>query len=192
MNNTMRTLVVLAGITALAASSQAVITFSNWSSDFTVSSVNQISSTPSQLSNFVYGTGSVTDTGSFDVSGTKGLSELEVTEVDGFAIDGTLSLTVTLYSGATTGSTPLTTLYTGTISGGVLTPIVADNLFSPAVTGTHAVSYSAVFTGNASDAVGYLGGFAVNAYEPVPEPASYATVGVGIIGLIARRRRSGK
>ena len=192
MKNTIRTLAVVAGITALAASSQAVITFSSYTSDFNVSSANQISATPSQLSNFVFGAGPVSDTGNFDVSATHGLDELEVTEVDGFAVGGTLSLTVTLYNGATVASGVEDVLYTGTDSGGPLTPIANVTLLSPVAAGTHYVSYVATFTGSSSAALGYLGGFAVNAYEPVPEPASFATVGVGIIVLLARRRRSSK
>jgi len=188
MKNTMRTLVVLAGMTALAASSQAVITFSSWTADFQLSgtSSNQITSHPAGLSNFIFGAGTSIATGSFDVMGTKGIDDLEVNEVASAVSNGTLNLTVTLE-----GATPVT-LYDETATpGGNLTPIFQNNPL-PNMTGVLTVDYTATYTGNSASSYGYLGTFAVNAYEPVPEPASIATVGLGIIGLISRRRRSGK
>jgi hypothetical protein len=186
MNSTMRTLVVLAGLTALAAPSQAVITLSNASGpagsvEFTQS--NEALFTPSQLSQGAFGTGLVTDTGSFDVTTTSGLSKLQVGEVSGLASGGVLTLTVlvnsmVIYSDSSTSDNPL-----------LLSNITT---WSPPLAGTNVVSYTATFTGTSPAAVGYLGGFTVDAYEAVPEPASFAAMGIGVIGLIARRRRSGK
>jgi len=192
MISTTRTLVALAGLAVLAVPSQAVITFSSFSSDFSVaaSATNQINATPPSLSNFVVGVGPATDSGHFDVSSSGVLTGLDVNEVDGFALGGTLSLTVTLYNGPTAGSGVLETLYSGTAVGGWISPLFQDN--SLALTGTHYVTYLATYTGGSSAAVGYLGGFAVAAYEAVPEPAAYATLGIGVIGLLARRRRSRK
>jgi len=196
-----RTLVVLVGLAVLAVPSQAVITFSNYSSQFTFdpSTPNQISPTPPQLSNVVFGTGSVTDSGSFDISSSSGLTALDVNEVDGFAVDGTLSLVVTIYQGATTSTPVLQDLYTSSaVSPGAsltfvpLGPTFWDNAFSPALTGTHAVSYTATFTGADAGGLGYLGGFAIDGYEAVPEPSAYAVLGLGILGLFVSRRRSGK
>jgi len=193
MNSPTRTLVVLAGLAALAVPSQAVITFSSFTSDFSLSGppvTNQINATPPQLSNFPMGVGPVTDSGHFDVSSSTMLTALDVNEVDGFAIGGTVSLTVTLYNGSTAGSGVLQTLYSGSGTGGSVVPFFQDNPLS--LTGTHYVSYTATFTGATPAAIGYLGGFAVDAYEAVPEPAAYATLGIGLIGLLARRRRSAK
>lgn len=204
MNRTLRSLVVIAGVAVLAASSQAVITFSNYTSDFTVGPSNQISATPPNLSNFVSGPtqGTVTeDTGSFYVSSSIGISELDVNEVDGFADgNGTVGLTVSLYntSGGSPVGSPIETLYygnTNNASTDVLTPITGntyqDNLFATPLTGLYYVQYDATFSGNsASD--GYLGGFAVEAFEGVPEPSAYAALGVGLMGLLVRGRRSRK
>jgi hypothetical protein len=201
MNRSLRSLVVLAGVAVLAATSQATITFSNYGAQFSVnvSGSNQINTTPPQLANGVMGVGTVTDSGSFDINSTAGLSELDVNEVDGFAIDGTLGLEVTLYNGADLSSGVMQTLYTGVGSSAAnsqvtsaLMPLFTTNLFSPILTGEHLITYSAQFTGSDADAVGYLGGFAVDGYEAVPEPSAYAALGLGIIGLVARKRRSGK
>jgi hypothetical protein len=202
MNKTLRSLIVTAGVAVLATSSQAVITFSNYNSQFTFdpSTPNQLSPTPPQLSNVVFGTGPVTDTGSFDVASTAGIAELDVNEVDGFAVDGNLSLTVTVYNGATISSGVLENLYSSSIDSptnsldfNTLVPTFQDNFFSPILlTGTHAVSYTATFNGYDASAMGYLGGLAIDAYEPVPEPSAYAVLGLGVIGLLIRRRRSVK
>jgi hypothetical protein len=198
----LRSIIVLAGVAVLAASSQAVITFSNYGSQFTVtgSAVNQINATPPALSNFPHGIGTVTNSGTFDINSTKGISQLDVNEVDGFVMDGSLSLTVTLYKGADASSGVMETLYTGSGSSASMSfhaspllPLYSVNYFTPlALTGEHLVSYSASFTGSDKSALGYLGGFALDGYEAVPEPAAYATLGLGVIGLLARRRRSAK
>ena len=201
MIKSMRSLVVLAGVAVLAATSQATISFTNYGAQFSVdlSASNQINATPPQLSNFPTGIGTVTDSGTFDINSTAGISELDVNEVDGFAIDGTLSLTVTLYKGAGAGSGVLETVYSGTGTSAAnsgntsaLMPLFTTNLFSPVLAGEHLVSYSASFTGDDVNAEGYLGGFAVDGYEAVPEPSAYAALGLGVVGLIARKRRSGK
>jgi len=193
--------VVLAGLAVLAVPSQAVITFSNYSSQFTFdpSTPNQLSPTPPQLSNVVFGSGSVTDSGSFDISSSTGLTALDVNEVDGFAVDGTLSLVVTIYTGNTTSSPVLENLYSSsvvspaaTLSYMPLGPTLWDNAFSPVLTGTHAVSYTATFMGYDAGGLGYLGGFAIDGYEAVPEPSAYAVLGLGVLGLFVSRRRSGK
>jgi len=201
MKRSIRSLVILAGVAVLAATSQATITFSNYGADLTVDSAatNQINATPPQLSNFVYGVGTVTDADSFIVDSTAGINELDVNEVDGSAVDGTISLTVNVYNGTTVGSGLLDNLYsgTGTSSAGSLStsdlmPLFQFNSISPLMTGQHLVTYSAQFTGYDGGAVGYLGGFAVDAYEAVPEPSAYAVLGIGVVGLIARKRRSRK
>jgi len=196
-----RTLWVLAGLAVLAVPSQATITFSAYTSDFTVNPVatNQINATPPQLSNFPTGVGTVTDSGNFDISSTRGLTALDVNEVDGYVIDGTLDLTVTLYNGATVASGVMETLYVGTASSAAnsgstsnLLPLLTNNAFSPVLMGTHYVSYSATFVGDDAGALGYLGGFAVDGYEAVPEPSAYAALGLGVVGLMVRKRRSRK
>jgi hypothetical protein len=182
---------ILAGLAVLAVPSQAVITFSSYTGDFNVGPPNQISSTPPHLSNFPIGVGVVSDAGHFSVSGSSPITALDVNEVDGFAYLGTVALNVTLWSGSTYSSpgSVLATLYNSS-SIGTLTPTYQNNPLN--LTGTHLVTYSASFTGFAPASVGYLGGFAVDAYQAVPEPAAYATLGIGLIGLLARRRRSGK
>jgi hypothetical protein len=196
-----RSLVVLAGVAVLAATSQATITFSNYGSDLSVdsSAINQINATPPQLENFVSGTGTVTDMDSFIINSTMGLNEMDVNEVDGTALEGQVSLTVNLYNGTTVGSGLLETLYSGTgtsaANSGITTallPLDWYNTLSPIVTGPHLVTYTAQFTGYDANAVGYLGGFAVDAYEAVPEPSAYAALGIGVLGLVTRKRRSGK
>jgi hypothetical protein len=184
MKFTKRTLVALTGLATLAASAGATISITPLDSSVSVTLQNEASILPNQLSGGVPGAGTITpDTGSFLVSSTTGLTQLEVGEVSGLAMDGTLTLTVlldgttVLYSDSTSTDNPLTTSHAVALG---------------SLTGVHTVSYSATWTGNGSESVGYLGGFTVDAFEAVPEPASVAVMGVGVIGLLARRRRSSK
>jgi hypothetical protein len=186
MNKSIRMLVGLAGVAALSATSQAVITLSNASGPagsvvFTQS--NEALFTPTQLSEGAFGVGPVTDTGSFDVTSTSGLNELQVGEVSGLAAGGILTLTVLVNS---------TVIYSD--SSAIDNPLMLSNIttWSPTLPGTNVVSYTATFSGANAGSIGYLGGFTVDAYEAVPEPASYAAMGIGMIGLIARRRRNTK
>jgi len=190
-----RTLLVLAGLAVLAVPSQATITFSNYGSQFTFNPAvsNQLKATPPNLHQSVIGMGPVSDSGAFNVSDSAGLNALDVTEVDGFAIDGELSLTVRLYQGATF----IENLYSSTATSPAvlpiytpLTPSIWDNPL-PNLMGTYTVTYVASFTGYSACSVGYLGAFAVDAY-PTPEPSAYAALGIGVVGLLIRRRRSGK
>lgn len=184
MNNTKRMLVVLAGVAALAASSQAVIVITPLDASVTNPIVNEADITPIQLSNGAFGIGTVTDIGGFTVSSSTGLSQLVVNEVSAQVFStGTLTLTVLL-----DGSTVLYSDTTNTDNPLKLSQVT--NL--PNLLGTHLVTYAATFTGTDPFASGYIGGFSVDAFEAVPEPVSLATLGVGIIGLIARKRRSGK
>lgn len=184
MNNTKRTLVVLTGLTALVASSYATVTITPLDGSVSATLQNEASVLPAQLSGGVFGAGPITpDSGAFLVSSTSGITGIQVGEVSGLTWDGTLDLTVTLDG--------TTTLYYDSTS--TDNPLSLANFVSTGVlTGTHLITYTATFTGNGSDAVGYLGGFTVDAFEAVPEPASFAAMGVGIIGLIARKRRSSK
>jgi len=174
----------------------ATISFSSYTSDFSVdpSITNQINATPPNLSNFPMGVGTVSDTGYFSVTGSTPITALDVNEVDGFAYLGTVTLTVDLYTGSSisTPGTVMAVLYSESASGiGVLTPPFQNNALS--LSGTHLVTYTATFAGLAPSSLGYLGGFSVDAYQQaVPEPAAYAALGIGIIGLLARRRRGGK
>jgi hypothetical protein len=132
--------------------------------------------------------------GSFDVTTSTSMIALDVNEVFGFTYNGTVSLTVDLYNGTTVASGVQATLYSesavGGIFGATLSPSDQNNNIS--FTGTKLITVQASFTGTSGASLGYLGGFAVDAYDAVPEPAAYATLGIGIIGLLARRRRSGK
>jgi hypothetical protein len=194
MNKSLRSLVVIAGVAVLASSSQAIITFSNYNSQFDFNPVisNQLKATPTHLHQPVIGSGTVTDSGSFDVKDSLGLSALDVTEVDGFAIDGKLTLTATIWE----GSTPVSLYNSSATSPAVLplytmlSPSIKDNSL-PSLTGTYLVTYTATFQGYGPGSVGYLGSFAFDAY-PTPEPSAYAALGVGVVGLLIRRRRSGK
>jgi len=183
MNNTMRTLVILGGLTALVAQSSAAITITPLDASVTAAG-NEASLLPMQLSNGVTGVGPVVDSGAFLVTTDGGLTELQVGEVSGLTDNGNLQLTVLL-----DGSTIL--YQDQTVSDN---PLIQynDNIFGSPLLGTHLVQYFATYTGNAADSQGYLGGFTVDAYEAVPEPAPLAAMGIGIIGILARRRRSGK
>jgi len=185
MNYTKRTLVAIAGLSVLATSAQAVITITPLDSTVKVPFQNEASILPSQLSEGVTGIGTITpDMGSFDISSTTGLTGLKVGEVHGLAVEGLLSLTVwldgttILYSDATSSNNPL---------------VPSSGLYSfNGGTSTHVVSYEATWTGNAPWSVGALGKFTVDGFEAVPEPAPVAVMSVGVIGLIARKRRSSK
>jgi hypothetical protein len=195
-----RTLLVIAGLAVLAVSSQATISFSNLNglvsdNDLALNdAANQMNATAVNLIDFPVGAGTVSATGSFDVTTSTSMIALDVNEVFGVAYNGTLSLTVDLYNGTTVASGVEATLYDQSAVAGVLAarlyPTFQNNNIS--FTGTKLITISASFTGTSGSSLGYLGGFAVDAYDAVPEPAAYATLGIGIIGLLARRRRSGK
>jgi hypothetical protein len=189
MNYTKRTLVVLAGLLVLAASSQAQITFGPNPSAGIVFQPNEANITPPNLSQIAFGPAS--DTGSFTVSSSTGIKEIDVTDVDGQSQDGTLTLTVTdtttgkvLYSDSTSANNPLLDETPNHVSIG---------------TGLQTITYSATFTGSAPDSVAVINNLSVvftpngvNPPPPVPEPASFGVMGIGVVGLILRNRRRNK
>jgi hypothetical protein len=196
MISSKRTLVVLAGLAALVVPSQATINFSNLiGNNIGLNySVNQMNATADNLIDFPHGAGTVTATGSFDIVSTDKIDALDVNEVYGFVYNGTIGLTVDLYNGTTVGSGIETVLYNNSVTGGILgatlTPSLQNNIVD--FKGPQLITLSASFVGAGPTSLGYLGGFAIDGYEAVPEPAAYATLGIGIIGLLARRRRSRK
>jgi len=184
MINTKRTLVVLVGLTALAASSNATISITPLDSTVTNNLPNEATCLPTQLSAGLSGPGTIVpDYGSFLISSDSGITGIQVGEVTGFAVDGVLTLDVTLDG---------TSIYSDTTN--IDNPLIAVGPTVPLglLTGTHLVEYTATFTGYGADSEAYLGGFTVDGFEAVPEPASFAAMGIGIIGLIARKRRSSK
>jgi hypothetical protein len=200
MISSKRTLLVLAGLAALVVPSQATISFSNLDGlvgDNNVmlnDAANQMNATAVNLIDFPTGAGMVTAAGSFDVGSNDMITAVDVNEVFGFTYNGTLSLTVNLYNGTTVASGIQQTLYSESVTGGIFGATLAPSLQNNNITftGSKLVTISASFTGTSGASLGYLGGFAVDVYDAVPEPAAYATLGIGIIGLLARRRRSGK
>jgi hypothetical protein len=194
MNRTLRSLVIIAGVAVLAASSQATITFSPLTSDISVSTnpTNQVSAIPPRLSAGVFGNVSVTDTGSTLVTSTSGITTLSVDEAGGYAFSGaSVSLTVTLYKGNNT-SYPSVTLFTDSTTSSFLSNSVTTvNLGAGDV---DLITFSATYTGTGAPfSGGVVGAFTIAAQPAAtPEPAAYATFGVGLVGLIIRRRRSTK
>jgi hypothetical protein len=186
MNYTKRTLVVLAGLTVLAASSQAQVNLTGFTSttgDTATIATNEIDISPTQLDGIA--TGSASATGLFVATGTPGISNISVTDVTGSVFGGVLTLTVTdltsglvLYSDSTANSNPLKEMQLNTVSYGS----------SP-----QTIVYAATYTG---PGYGYLGTFAVvftpagsTPPPPVPEPASFGVMGIGVVGLALRNRR---
>jgi len=193
MNRTLRSLVIIAGVAVLAASSQATITFSPITADITWSApADQVSVTPPQLIAGEFGAKTVTDTGSTLLTSTSGISTISVDQATGYALGPatTLTLTVTLYKGNNT-SYPSVTLLSETTSTSFLSNSVTTvNLPASAV---DLITFSATYTGSSVFSGGTIGAFTIAAAPAVtPEPAAYATFGVGLVGLIIRRRRSSK
>jgi len=192
LNRTLRSLVIIAGVAVLAASSQATITFTPLTADITWSApLDQVSATPPRLIGGEFGAKSVTDTGSTLVSSTSGITTISVDQATGYTFGaGLVSLTVTLYHGITTSSPSQTLFFQGPTSSFLSNSVTTVNLPASAV---DLITFSANYTGTTLLSGGVVGAFTIAAAPAAtPEPAAYATFGVGLVGLIIRRRRSSK
>lgn len=187
MNYTKRTLVVLAGLLVLAASSQAQVVLANPTSptgDTITFGPNEADINPVNLSGIAFST--TLDTGSFTAQSATGISEIDVTDVTAGVGDGVLTLTVfdgatILYSDSTNTDNPLKEMQLNPVSIG---------------TGVQTITYVASFVGSQPDSIAYLGAFSVvftptgsAPPPPVPEPASFGVMGIGVVGLALRNRR---
>jgi len=201
MNSVKRSILVLAGLSALAASGQATIQFSglqSWEVETPVVGSGEVHISDPTLSSGFSGFGG-SYSSSFGVkSNALGILSVDVDQVSGIVVQGTLNLTVTVNG---------TTAFTQTISDNIISDPGAIGVgFSPsekdgtplnlAANTIYNVTYSATYTGtDPVNSGAYINDFYVGFHEtppPVPEPASLATIGVGIVGLVARRRKGSK
>lgn len=195
MNYTKRALVVLASLAVLAASSQAQIVITPNPAD----GVTVDSNVPTQAdvqtvnTNFQSGIGTYTDSGYFNLTSGLGLKSVTV-EANGYVLsDAAVSLNIYIQQGAST-----LTLFNQTTNNpafGFGSPVTTTATSPFSLTGAYTVHFTATYVGTANDSLASVDPFTVaflekgqNPPPPVPEPASYAVLGIGVVGLISRRR----
>jgi hypothetical protein len=183
---------------ALAASSQAQITFSNLPSDITQVGYGDVQVQNNNLGDTnLQGApgGGLQYTESFKLNeASNTVVKATVDEVLSGVSDGSLSLTAWI-NGTQFYNSSVTNLDgTGNTETALATTGFTNLALGP---GTYVVTYTATYSGlsNTLPSYGYINSFNAffqesgqNPPPPVPEPASFAVVGIGLIGICARRR----
>jgi len=200
MHYSKRTLVILAGLSVLATSATAqTFTFGNQQSWETVTAPGEINIADPTLN---AGFSGLSDPNSpytspnpaLTVTSDKVIKLVDVNQVNGLVfnstltfsiqVDGITAFTQTVVDDATTD--PLGTGIGFNPSGKISGVTLAANV-------AHTITYTAVYTGtsNPLGAGAFMNDFYVS-FDAVPEPAPFAAFGVGLIGLLARRRKGSK
>jgi len=194
-----RPLVIVSALGALAASSQATITFGGWPSgslpsDVTVKSPGDIQIQNPNLGDLnLQGAGVLTYTEDIGVTESgSSIVKATIDEVLSGVSFGTLSLIASVDGNVIYNDTVLNFDNTGSTESTLLPNGSIDILLGA---GLHHFSYTATYVGfdNSLPSYGYINSF--NAFfqeNATPEPSSIAAIGFGLIGICARRRRGVK
>lgn len=200
INRFARPLIALGALTALAATSQATITFGGWPSGSLPSDIQQVGNGDVLIENPNLGSSnplmsdanSVSYSESFAVTETAGtLIFADVDNVLSGVSDGTLTL-----SAFVNGNLIYTSTTTNFFLDGTETSLTVSHGIPLALgPGTYHALYTASYTGfDNGISYGYINSFNMLFQErsSTPEPASLATIGIGVVGLLARRRKGAK
>jgi len=199
-NRFARPLIALGALTALAASSQATITFGGWPAGALPTDMQVVGNGDVLIENPSLGSSNPLMSDANVVSYTESFA---VTETGGTLIFADLD---NVLSGVSDGSLTLSAFVDGNLIytsntfnfflDGTETALTVSSGIPLALgPGTYHVMYTASYTGfDNGISYGYINSFNSLFQEKsaTPEPASLATIGIGVIGLIARRRKGAK
>ena len=187
MKNLLKPIAAMGTLMALAAASQAGITFGNFVGNgtpfLTLNGPGVLKFEPN-----VSSSGSGSYTGSFSALSDAGFKDVDVSVGSNLVVGGLLSYNVAMNGG-------VDSIYDDVVSsdgGSLAANGPSKSLYRKIYTVTYALSY----TGDAGSFTSFTASTLTfhdldsTPPAPIPEPASYVALGVGAWGLIVRRRRA--
>ena len=186
MKNLIKPAAAMGVLLTLAAPSGATITFGNFVGTgtpfMTLNGPGVLKFEPN-----VSGPDSGSYTGSFSATSDVGFKDVDVSVGSNLIFGGLLAYNVAMNWG-------VDTVYNDVVSSDG-DSLMADGPSNSANPEIYTVTYALTYTGNADSFASFTAStltfhdLGSTSPGPVPEPASYAALGIGACGLIARRRR---